>query len=88
MKKIFLTLLISLSPLISIHAEVPEILGIIYSDTVHTQFGAQIISLGDHNNDGYKEIITWGYNKKTYLFEGDTPLIQLQTLYSIVFHLL
>lgn len=74
MKKIFLTLLISLSPLISIHAEVPEILGLIHSDTIQTQFGKEIVHLRDHNNDGFDEILTWGYNKKTFLYQGGCPV--------------
>jgi len=64
------------------HAELPELIGRIVSDTTRTLFGTTIVPLGDQNDDGYDDILVWDYRPAAYLFYGGNPL---DTIYDIRF---
>lgn len=78
MKRIVLILALSTS---GICAEpVPELLGIIRSDTTHTLFGTQILPLGDQNNDNISDIMIWGGRSSFNLYYGGSPFDTLSAL--------
>ncbi len=51
-------------------AELPELIGIIKSDTTKTQFGRGITAIGDQNGDGRDDILVWDYRFSQYLYYG------------------
>jgi len=57
-----------------IYAEIPELIGVIKSDTVNSFFGFRIVPLEDQNNDGYDDFITYSLKNRAYLFYGGSPL--------------
>jgi hypothetical protein len=54
-------------------AELPDILGIIRSDTTSTNFGYRIVPLGDQNSDGFDDILIWDYRYSAYIYYGWDP---------------
>jgi len=56
------------------HAELPEVIGIITSDTINTLFGTQIIPAGDQNRDGYADFFVWDFRTSAYLYFGGATL--------------
>ena len=65
-------------------AELPELIGTIKSDTINTLFGYRIVPLGDQNDDGYDDFITWGFDFRAYLYYGGST-IDSTTTYSLRF---
>jgi FlgD Ig-like domain/FG-GAP repeat len=77
MKRFALILALAILPQIfgaSHSAEIPEIIGIITSDTSHTLFGTQIVSLGDQNGDGYADFIISDFRFSAYMYLGGPTL--------------
>ena len=72
MKVCIIIILLIIFP-VGLFAEVPELIGIIKSDTNLTQFGYRIVPLGDQNNDGYDDFMTWGFQKSAFIFFGGNP---------------
>jgi len=66
------SLLISLTILLSsvLAYDMPELLGIIQSDTVNTLFGYRILPLGDQNGDGKDDILVYDLRRSQYLYYG------------------
>ncbi|MFH2037645.1 MAG: T9SS type A sorting domain-containing protein [Candidatus Zixiibacteriota bacterium] len=62
------------------YSELPDIIGIIQSDTVLTNFGYRIVPLGDQNNDGFDDIIVWDYRFAAYLYYGGDPFDTIPAL--------
>ena len=69
---IFILLVFLLST--TLYAEIPELIGVIKSDTHLTQFGRRIVPLGDQSNDGFDDFITWRYGNVSYIFYGGNPI--------------
>lgn len=57
-----------------IEAAIPEIIGIIKSDTINTGFGKRIMPLGDQNGDGYDDVLVADLLGRAYLYYGTTSL--------------
>lgn len=62
-----------LAPVRSVRAELPELIGEFRSDTNLTLFGTRIIPLGDQNDDGFDDILTWSFRRTAYLYYGGDP---------------
>lgn len=78
---ISLVFIVALSPVKeSAAAEIPEIIGVITSDTDHTLFGLQIVPMGDQNGDGFDDIIIWDFRPSAYLYMGGGTLDTLPHL--------
>ncbi|MFH2049429.1 MAG: hypothetical protein ABIJ12_08280, partial [bacterium] len=73
MKKILLTMLFVLFPLLKSYAELPELIIKIPSDTTHTLFGNRIEPVGDQNGDGYSDFLAFDYGDRVFLFLGGDP---------------
>ena len=54
----------------SARAELPELLGVIKSDTVNMHFGWQITPMGDQNGDGKDDILIWDFRFSHFLYYG------------------
>ena len=68
-------------------SEIPDILGIIKCDTVHTGFGwYRILPAGDQNGDGLADFWVWDGRFKAFLFHGSsdslssTPVLWLDSV--------
>ena len=79
MKVCIIIILLIIFP-VGLFAEVPELIGIIKSDTVHSFFGIRIVPLGDQNNDGYDDFITWSLKYRAYFYYGGDPPISTASL--------
>ncbi|MEK7775091.1 MAG: FlgD immunoglobulin-like domain containing protein [Candidatus Zixiibacteriota bacterium] len=64
----------------TVHAVLPEIIGIIKCDTTHTRFGEGIVGLGDQNLDGYADLMIWDYRFRASVFLGGPTLSNLPAL--------
>ena len=67
------------------HAELPEVIGIITSDTINTLFGTQIVPAGDQNGDGYADFIIWDFRPRAYMYLGgqtldSTPFLEFDSV--------
>ena len=77
MKRLAITLILAAIPQInavSYSAEIPELIGILRSNTENQLFGTQIVPLGDQNRDGYADFIIWDFSMKASLFLGGPTL--------------
>jgi FlgD Ig-like domain len=68
-------------------AEIPEIIGILRSDTFNTLFGSRIVPAGDQNRDGYDDFFVWDFSPRASLYLGgpalDTvPFLRIDTIQS------
>ncbi len=66
-----------LAPLSTACAQLPELLGVVRSDTVHSLFGTQITPTGDQDGDGCSEFMVWGKKNWNYVYYGGDPFDSL-----------
>lgn len=85
-----LALAVALCPCLftpAIYAGVPPIIATIRSDTAHTLFGYQILSLGDQNGDRFCDFLIWDLRAAAFLYHGgvnpDTvPFLRIDSINS------
>lgn len=63
------TFILLMFPLIA-QSDQPEIIATIHADTAQTLFGYRIVPMGDYNNDGYDDFITWDYRRMAFICQG------------------
>jgi len=61
--------LLLLFPLIAF-SDQPKIIASIHAGAKQTLFGYHIVPMGDHNNDGYDDFITWDYRMRAFICQG------------------
>jgi len=66
-------LVLALTGMSSVGADLPHLITTIYCDTIQTEFGWEIIPLGDQNGDGYDDFLTIESRAKSYIYYGGNP---------------